>query len=86
MPEWAYVLIAVLLIAGLLILFFVSFVLYVKTPAPAGCEKTYGPNCDQCDQASCQFYHFKEQALEKTKEEEKPSEEQSEGSSSKRKE
>lgn len=75
MPQWAYIVIAVALIVILLVVFVVSFVAYVKTPAPKGCEKTYGPNCDSCDQASCQFYRFGEKALqEKTKSEDTGSE------------
>ncbi len=76
MNQTGYIILAIALIVVLLVIFVVSFVAYVKTPAPKGCEKTYGPNCDNCDQASCQFYHYAEMRMQKKKEEEEASKEE----------
>ena len=38
MPEWGYLIIAIALIVILTIIFFISFIVYRKTPLPKGCE------------------------------------------------
>lgn len=59
MPQWGYILIAVGILVFLLVVFFVSFVLYRKTPVPKGCEhiKIDEKTCAACQNDSCQFYH-----------------------------
>lgn len=76
MDQTGYIILTIALVVVLLVIFVVSFVAYVKTPAPKGCEKSYGPNCDNCDQASCQFYHYAEMRMQKKKEEEEASKEE----------
>ena len=68
---------AVVLVIALVAIFTVSFVLYVKTPPPKGCERQKGgAQCENCEQSSCKFY---EAAMAKAakKEEEKKAEEES---------
>lgn len=50
--------IAIITIVALLIVFVVSFVIYMRTPAPKGCEKLkIGPkNCEDCDVEGCMIY------------------------------
>ena len=50
--------IAIIVIVALLIVFVVSFVIYMRTPAPKGCEKLkIGPkNCEYCDVEGCMIY------------------------------
>ena len=58
MSQTGYLVLAICLIAILLAVFIVSFVLYVKTPAPKGCEnvKINSENCASCSHAECKFY------------------------------
>ena len=58
MSQTGYLILAICLIATLLVVFIVSFVLYVKTPAPKGCEnvKINKENCASCNRAECKFY------------------------------
>jgi hypothetical protein len=54
MPDWARWLIAVLIVLVLLAVFFVTFVLYRRTPAPKGCEDLHPSEelCKGCRVAS----------------------------------
>ena len=58
MSQPAYLALAVSILTALLIVFIVSFVLYVKTPAPKGCEniKINAENCASCNHKECKFY------------------------------
>ena len=58
MSQPAYLALAVSILTALLIVFIVSFVLYVKTPAPKGCEniKINEENCASCNHKECKFY------------------------------
>ena len=58
MGQTGYLILAIAIIAALLAIFIVSFVLYVKTPAPKGCEniKAGGEHCSSCEHAECKFY------------------------------
>ena len=53
-----YLIIAISILVILLAVFIVSFVLYVKTPAPKGCEniKINDENCSSCNHKECKFY------------------------------
>ena len=58
MSQPAYLVLAISILVALLIVFIVSFVLYVKTPAPRGCEniKAGGEHCSSCERKECKFY------------------------------
>ena len=58
MGQWAYILIAIVVMVGLLATFIISFVLYRRTPVPKGCEdiKISEENCSSCTRTSCSFY------------------------------
>ena len=75
MSQTGYIILTIVLTL-FLAAFVLSLVPHVKTPAPKGCEKTYGPKGDNCDQASCQFYHYAEMRMQKKKEEEEASKEE----------
>lgn len=66
MTTLGYLILAIVIIVALVIIFVVSFVLYMRTPAPKGCEKLkIGPkNCEECDVEGCMIYkqrHKKEE-------------------------
>lgn len=58
MSKEMYLLIAILILVALLIIFFVSFVLYRKTPLPKGCEhmKMSEDKCEACSNEGCMFH------------------------------
>ena len=58
MSQGAYLAIAISIIVILLAVFIVSFILYVKTPAPKGCEdmKISEEHCAGCTHSECSFY------------------------------
>ena len=58
MSKEMYLLIAILILVALLIIFFVSFVLYRKTPLPKGCEhmKMSEDKCEACLNEGCMFH------------------------------
>ena len=58
MSKEGYLILAISILVVLLVVFIVSFVLYVKTPAPKGCEqmKISEENCANCSHAECSFY------------------------------
>ena len=58
MNQLGYLIIGIIVLVCLLIIFIVSFILYVKTPAPKGCEdiKATDEKCASCSHAECKFY------------------------------
>ena len=58
MGQTGYLILAISILLGLLIVFIVSFILYMKTPVPKGCEniKAGSEQCSSCSHAECQFY------------------------------
>lgn len=62
MTQTGYLILGISIMAALLIVFVVSFVLYIKTPAPKGCEnlKISEENCSSCSHSECRFYKEKE--------------------------
>ena len=58
MSQTGYLIIAISIIIALAMVFVVSFILYVKTPAPKGCEdiKINQENCASCQHKECKFY------------------------------
>ncbi len=55
MPEWGYLIIAVGVIIALVAIFFISFIMYKKTPLPKGCEniKIDKEKCGACNNLAC---------------------------------
>ena len=53
---------AIIILVALLVTFFISFILYKRTPLPKGCEhlKMSEENCASCDNKNCMF-HKKEE-------------------------
>lgn len=58
MTQTGYLILGISIIVVLLIIFIVSFLLYVRTPAPKGCEniKISEENCSSCNNKECRFY------------------------------
>ena len=58
MGPTGYLIIAIAVLVSLLIIFIVSFILYMKTPVPKGCEniKSGGEHCSSCSHSECKFY------------------------------
>ena len=58
MSQTGYLILAISIILALLAIFIVSFVLYVRTPIPKGCEniKVNDENCASCGHKECKFY------------------------------
>lgn len=58
MSKEGYLILAISILVILLAVFIVSFVLYIKTPAPKGCEniKISEENCASCSHSECSFY------------------------------
>ena len=58
MTQTGYLILGISILVALLIVFIVSFVIYVRTPAPKGCEnvKISEENCSQCSNSECRFY------------------------------
>ena len=62
MTQTGYLIIAISIIVILLVTFIVSFVLYHKTPVPAGCEDLLisDEHCNACPNKDCKL-HKKEE-------------------------
>ena len=58
MSPIGYLVIAISILVALLAIFIVSFILYVRTPVPKGCEniKINDENCSSCNHKECKFY------------------------------
>ena len=58
MSREGYLIIAISILALLLITFFVTFVLYRRTPLPKGCEhlKMNDEKCSTCENPNCMFH------------------------------
>lgn len=63
MNQSFYLIIAIAIIVILLITFIVSFILYIRTPVPKGCEdiKISEEKCASCGHNECRFYPNKEE-------------------------
>jgi hypothetical protein len=57
MSKQAALILAIVILVSLLIVFVVSFVLYMKTPVPKGCEalSINEENCAGCSNKSCTY-------------------------------
>ena len=58
MSQVGYLILAIAVLLGLLAIFIVSFIIYIRTPAPKGCEKIKinSENCATCNHKECKFY------------------------------
>ena len=58
MSPVGYLVVAISILVALLAIFIVSFILYVRTPVPKGCEniKINDENCSSCNHKECKFY------------------------------
>ena len=63
MSTVGYLVIAISILVALLATFIVSFILYVRTPVPKGCEniKINDENCSSCQHKECKFYKGEEE-------------------------
>ena len=63
MSQTVYLIIAISILVALLIVFFVSFVVYRRTPVPKGCEDMMAneEKCASCDNHTCQFNKGREE-------------------------
>ena len=61
MSQGGYLAIGITVLVVLLIVFIVSFVAYIRTPVPKGCEdvKVSEEKCAGCGHSECQFYKEK---------------------------
>lgn len=61
MNRVVYLIIAIVILVFLLVLFFVSFIIYKRTPAPKGCEELEinDEHCSACGHSECSFYKGK---------------------------
>lgn len=59
MSQTGYLILAISILVALVAIFFISFILYKKTPAPKGCEdiEMNDFNCAHCGHTECS--HFK---------------------------
>ena len=57
MDQIGYLILAISILVALLIIFFVSFVVYRRTPVPKGCEDILASEekCGACSHTECQF-------------------------------
>ena len=58
MNDVGYLIIAISILVILLAVFFITFVLYRRTPVPKGCEniKISEENCSSCGHKECSHY------------------------------
>ena len=63
MPQYVYLIIAISILVVLVVVFFVSFVAYRRTPVPKGCEDLMAneEKCSACDNRTCQFNKGREE-------------------------
>lgn len=62
MTKTGYLILGIAILVALLVVFVVSFIIYVRTPAPKGCEhlKISEENCSSCSHEECRFYKGEE--------------------------
>lgn len=58
MPTTVFLIIAIIIMALLFVVFVLTFILFIKMPAPKGCEnmKVNNENCAGCSHKECSFY------------------------------
>lgn len=57
MGQVGYLILAIVLFVLLVVIFFISFVAYRKTPVPKGCEKIHADEeaCGSCGVSACPY-------------------------------
>ena len=71
MSKEGYLILAIAILAVLLIVFVVSFILFVKTPVPKGCQKQPSELCGECPNKHCEFSLYQAKGKLKEEQEEK---------------
>ena len=58
MSQVGYLILAISILVALVAIFFISFILYRRTPVPKGCEniKISEENCSACNNKECEHY------------------------------
>ena len=77
MSRLGYILLTVGVLLALIVIFIVSFILYVKTPVPKGCKKQSSDLCSSCPNKRCEYYLYEPKGKLKEKEEIKENEDES---------
>lgn len=63
MSQTGYLILAISILVALLATFIISFIIYKRTPVPAGCEdiKISEENCGACQRKDCSLRKNKEE-------------------------
>lgn len=65
-----YLILAIVVLTLLLAIFIISFVLYVRTPAPKGCKTPSEEACSGCSKKGCEFSFYQPKGALKEEEKE----------------
>ena len=74
MSRAGWIALSVAVLAALLAVFVLSFLLYVRTPVPKGCEKKKSDLCSNCPNSRCEFSLYEPKGDLKEKNDEKENE------------
>ncbi len=77
MPKVGWIILAIAVVVALVVVFVLSFLLYVRTPAPKGCEKKPSDLCSSCPNSRCEFQLYEAKGQLKSDKEEKENENES---------
>ncbi|MCR4562493.1 MAG: hypothetical protein K5694_04760 [Bacilli bacterium] len=63
MPQFVYLIIAIVVIVALVAIFVISFIAYRRTPVPKGCEDLVAnkEKCEGCLMSECPLAHGREE-------------------------
>ena len=71
MSKEGYLILAIAVLAVLLLLFVLSFILFIKTKVPKGCQKQPSELCGECPNKHCEFSLYQAKGKWKEEQEEK---------------
>ncbi len=71
MSKEGYLILAIAVLAALVLLFVLSFILFVRTPVPKGCRKQPSDLCGECPNHRCEFSLYEAKGKLKEEQEEK---------------